>query len=171
MFSVAYRCEWELMNEVKRYNVLLSGKGVTVRVLNRHTATNGAKRALVYVYRKKLLDKILNDVEVYNFLKKYGYNYNCNEKTTEKSIGFLSERFGKSGEFPHEIGIFLGYPLGDVEGFIENGGKSSKCVGCWKVYCDECEALKVFEKYNKCRRVYKKLWNEGRSLLRLTVPA
>ena len=71
----------------------------------------------------------------------------------------------------HEIGIFLDYPLGDVIGFIQNGGQNYKCSGCWKVYCNECEALKMFQKYHKCREVYRNLWAKGRSVLQLTVAA
>lgn len=29
------------------------------------------------------------------------------------------------GEFPHEIGLFLGYPLGDVKGFIKHKAKTA----------------------------------------------
>ena len=36
----------------------------------------------------------------------------------------LSRKLCCSAEFPHEIGVFLGYPLGDVVGFIENRGKN-----------------------------------------------
>ena len=63
------------------------------------------------------------------------------------------------------------YPLGDVIGFIQNGGQNYKCSGCWKVYCNECEALKMFQKYHKCREVYRNLWAKGRSVLQLTVAA
>lgn len=68
-------------------------------------------------------------------------------------------------EFPHEIGIFLGYPLGDVIGFIKNAGHNCKCTGCWKVYCNECEAVRTFAKYKKCKDVYMRLWQQGRSVL------
>ena len=56
----------------------------------------------------------------------------------------LGGKLAKSDLFPHEIGLFLGYPLGDVIGFIDNGGKNSRCTGCWKVYCNECEAMRTF---------------------------
>ncbi len=72
-------------------------------------------------------------------------------------------------EFPHEIGIFLDYPLGDVIGFIKNSGQNYKCAGCWKVYCNECETLKLFHKYRKCRDIYRSLWQNGRSVVQLTV--
>ena len=59
----------------------------------------------------------------------------------------LKSRLMHTDEFPHEIGIFLGYPLDDVKGFIDNAGQNSKCTGCWKVYCNECEAIKTFAKF------------------------
>ena len=74
-----------------------------------------------------------------------------------------------SEDFPHEIGIFLGYPLGDVIGFIDNAGKNSRCTGCWKVYCNECEAMRTFARFDKCRAVYQKMWAKGRSIVQLTV--
>ena len=39
------------------------------------------------------------------------------------------------------------------------------------VYWSECEALKMFQKYHKCRKVYRSLWKKGRSVLQLTVAA
>ena len=81
------------------------------------------------------------------------------------------KRLGEGDSFPHEIGIFLGYPLGDVMGFIQNAGKNCKCSGCWKVYCDECEARRLFAQFQKCREIYARLWNQGRSVWQLTVAA
>ena len=74
----------------------------------------------------------------------------------------LRKRFATDDGFPHEIGLFLGYPLGDVMGYIENAGRNSKCSGCWKVYCNECEAMKLFAKFDKCKNVYRQLFAEGR---------
>ena len=91
----------------------------------------------------------------------------------EEALVHLIERLSEleDGGFPHEIGIFLDYPLGDVIGFIENAGRNFKCSGCWKVYCNECEAVKLFAKYKKCRDVYVRLWQQGRSVMQLTVAA
>lgn len=122
--------------------------------------------ALIYVYRKKRLREILNRREVFEFLKKYGYESN----DADYAVEHLKDRFIQSRKFPHEIGIFLDYPLDDVIGFIQNAGANCKCTGCWKVYCNECEAVKTFAKYKKCSEVYSKLWYSGRrSLLQLTV--
>lgn len=80
-------------------------------------------------------------------------------------------RLADNAAFPHEIGVFLGYPLGDVMGFIRSGGRNCRHAGCWKVYCNEAETLRLFEKFKKCRDVYLRLWNQGRSVLQLTVAA
>ena len=40
----------------------------------------------------------------------------------------------EAADFPHEIGVFLGYPLEDVVGFIRHRGKCFTCCGCWKSY-------------------------------------
>ena len=54
---------------------------------------------------------------------------------------------------------------------IKNAGQNCKCVGCWKVYCNECEAIKAFARFKKCTNVYVRLWNQGRSVRQLTVAA
>ena len=86
----------------------------------------------------------------------------------QRSVARLKKRLAED-DFPHEIGVFLGYPLGDVVGFIENRGLNCKCVGCWKVYCNEHEAVKTFERYKKCTGVYRRLYDYGRTVLQLTV--
>ena len=55
------------------------------------------------------------------------------------------------GDFPHEIGAFLGYPVSDILGFIENNGKNYKFSGYWKVYGDAEEAKILFERYDRSR--------------------
>ena len=100
-------------------------------------------------------------------MKKYGYESIDPAYALER----LRSRLAQREDFPHEIGLFLGYPLGDVIGFIKNAGQNCKCVGCWKVYCNECEAVKVFAKFKKCTSVYVRLWNQGRSVRQLTVAA
>ena len=88
-----------------------------------------------------------------------------------KALKELKERLHMCEKFPHEIGLFLGYPLGDVKGFIKHRGQNCKCTGCWKVYCDEREARRQFCRFEKCRSIYCRLYREGRALSRLTVAA
>ena len=128
----------------------------------------GPDRALIYVYRIRRLVRDLADPEIRQFLADCGYR----DFSVEGALAHLARRImEKGGEFPHEIGLFLGYPLGDVKGFIKHRGQNCKCTGCWKVYCDEREARHQFCRFEKCRSIYCRLYREGRTLSRLTVAA
>ena len=83
----------------------------------------------------------------------------------------LAKRLSDSAEFPHEIGLFLGYPIVDVIGFIHNKAQNYKYCGLWKVYGDTEQAQKIFELYKKCERIYYEKWSSGRDIERLTVTA
>ena len=70
--------------------------------------------------------------------------------------------WANGSDFPHEVGLFLGYPVWDVKGFIEHKGQQYKLCGYWKVYDDVPGALCKFEEYDwikKCalERFYKDL--------------
>ena len=92
--------------------------------------------------------------------------YAANEHKTD-----LAAALSGSCAFPHEIGFFLGYPYDDVVGFIENKGKNSLCSGCWKVYCDECEARKTFRRFDKCKEMYRLMFQKGKTVCQLTIAA
>ena len=74
-------------------------------------------------------------------------------------------------DFPHEIGVFLDYPLEDVIGFIRNRGSGFCCLGCWKAYSNAEAAEKTFALYRKCREVYLNCYGKGFDVARLTVAA
>lgn len=159
LFSCPYQTEQELMEEVRHLNRRLSPKGIRVLVMRVR------RRALIYVYRPSSLKKDLADESVAGLLKDFGYSVDC----AERCVVQLIERLHTCPEFPHEIGLFLGYPPEDVRGFIENKAQDCKCVGCWKVYGDEAEARRRFAQYKKCTDVYCACWEQGRSIERLTV--
>ena len=66
---------------------------------------------------------------------------------------------------------FLGYPLPDVVGFIENEGRNFTCCGCWKAYGDPAAARQHFAQLNKCTAVYLRLFHSGTPIQRLAVAA
>ena len=76
-----------------------------------------------------------------------------------------------SNDFPHEIGLFLGYPVEDVKGFIKYKGECSKCIGCWKVYGDVTKAEDTFDRYKKCTDEYMARFKQGTPLDQLAVCA
>ena len=133
----------------------------------------GEHKSTWLLCRRDRLESELVWPQTGEFLKQYGYRM-VQESLDEKLLR-LQYRFAEYKEgrqpFPHEMGVFLGYPLGDVIGFIKNAGQNCKCVGCWKVYCNECEAIKAFARFKKCTSVYVRLWNQGRSVRQLTVAA
>ena len=57
-------------------------------------------------------------------------------------------------EFPHEMGLLLGYPVEDVEGFIENKGHNYLYAGYWKVYGHVEEKKALFNRYEEARKVF-----------------
>ena len=162
MFVYKYSHKDKLMSLLGDYNARLSGRGVRMTILR----ANG-RSALIYVYRPDFLKKDLKNGMSVNILSKSGYS--------RQDPGFclteLCRRLRNDEGFPHEIGLFLGYPPEDVIGFIRYGGACSKCNGCWKVYGDVEKTRKHFEKIRKCRKTYYKLWSMGKLVENLTVSA
>lgn len=147
---------------VEEADGVLSRKGVRVRLLR--SCANGA---LVYVYRPEKLAARLKDNAVRAFLAGEGYA----DLTIASCLERLSERIVCGRDFPHEIGVFLDYPLEDVIGFIRHRGSEYRCLGCWKAYGDVAQAEKRFALYRKCQRVYLDCYRRGFGVLRLTVAA
>ena len=52
-------------------------------------------------------------------------------------------------EFPHEMGLLLGYPAEDVGGFIEHKGKNFLFSGYWKVYENMPAKKRLFSKFEQ----------------------
>lgn len=162
LFNCCCNSEREAVDFVNTYNKNFSRKGIKIILLKFSN-----NRALLYVYRPNKLKSDLAVPYATFLLKSHGYP--C--VNVDECISQLKQRISDSSEFPHEIGLFLGYPPEDVYGFICNKGDCSKCTGCWKVYGDEKEALKIFAKFKKCSRIYYLKWKQGFSLEKLTVSA
>ena len=71
-------------------------------------------------------------------------------------------------DFPHEVGLFLGYPPADVDGFMHRK-EEYKFSGLWKVYDDVEGAVRQFAKCRHCTEVYLNCLSHGFSLDRLAV--
>ena len=108
-------------------------------------------------------EAILRDVRqpaAQRILCRYGYEP---DGTLWAMLGHLRERIEESDAFPHEIGIFLGYPPGDVEGFIRHKGKNYCCCGYWKVYTNEENARRLFDMYTECSKSFCRQLDCGRA--------
>lgn len=160
MYTCSFVAVSSMIDELRRLNSLLAGKGL--RILPLRFRNN---RALIYVYRPFRLSQDLQNNTACQLLEERGYD----SGNPGKCIIRLRQRLS-SKEFPHEIGLFLGYPPEDVCGFIENRATGWKCTGCWKVYGDADAARKLFAKYKKCTDIYCSLFAKGKSIEWLTVP-
>ena len=160
LFSFISPCWQSLFAEATALNALMGKKGLYLRIV--HADDN---RALCYLYREDALSKALCERDAADFLHGLGYE----SLRLPDALDTLCTRMACSGDFPHEVGVFLGYPLSDVLAFIEHKGRNCSCCGCWKAYGDACAARKLFEKYDKCTRVYRRLYQAGRTLSQLTV--
>ncbi|MCK8815786.1 DUF3793 family protein [Natroniella sulfidigena] len=89
-------------------------------------------------YHQTALDRQLDNVKVLNFLKQLGYPEEYKFKSyLDLLVTKLKNYDLGSGGFPHEIGIFLGYPLKDVLGFMGYSDLEYTCREEWKVYGDK----------------------------------
>lgn len=118
-------------------------------------------RRLVLFYRPAMLRDHLNDPETKAILMKEGYRMGG---TVSEMIAHLAGRIAGERKFPHEIGLFLGYPARDVAGFIQNNGNGGVGCGYWRVYHDPEGAKRRFAFYDKCRDMISDMLTEGRSL-------
>ncbi len=160
LFGCCFSSREELVSELRRFNAMLCGKGLRVVSLQ---YKNG--RALIYIYRPAQLSRDLGGELSCELLKSHGYS--CG--SCERCISELVTRLKNSDEFPHEIGLFLGYPPEDVSGFIEHKAQGCKCVGTWKVYGDEAKAERTFARYKKCTELYLRQLHRGFPITKLAV--
>lgn len=120
-----------------------SGHGITIETL-----CECGEHSLILVYRKNLLEEYLNRPEVGDFLSKFGYH---GKNGLRGYLDRLQSRVSARADFPHEIGLFLGYPLHDVAAFIDSPDKRCSMCGEWKAYKNEEDASRQFESFRKCR--------------------
>ncbi len=150
----------DIRSELRNLNQLFTDKGIRVIPLK-----ISEKNVLIYLYRPDKLKADLSSDEAKDILLKKGYA--C--KSIENDIVNLIHHIKDDGSFPHEIGLFLGYPPVDVRGFMENTRNGVKCVGYWKVYGDKEKAEKIFSSYRRCTEIYKKCLSNGRHLCQMVV--
>ncbi|MCR4728522.1 MAG: DUF3793 family protein [Lachnospiraceae bacterium] len=160
LFSTKVSEITDINEEVRKLNVMLRGKGIRVIPLKKNN-----KFALIYVYRPEHLKKDLKDPKAIDILKKRGYEFG----NPECCIVQLAKRLKNDSAFPHEIGLFLGYPPSDVDGFIKHPCEGVKCCGCWKVYSEPEKAKCIFEKFKRCTEAYHEMNKNGKSLAQLAV--
>ena len=146
----------DINGEIRKLNGILVSKGLRLVPIR-----NKWNKTLIYLYRPERLKKDLGNPKAMEILKKKGYPCgNCDCCLVE-----LVRHLKYDESFPHEIGLFLGYPPSDVEGFINNPCQGVKCSGCWKAYSNPEKAKKTFRRFRKCTEVYQRLSKNGIELV------
>ena len=135
------------------YSEKLKQEGIRMEVI-----CSCKKHDLLFVYRPKELEKYLCHEEAREILRQDGYPENA---SLEELLAHLKRRFEEKTEFPHEIGLFLGYPLEDVKGFQKYKGSACKMCGYWKVYGDVDKARDMFAQFDRCKTFIQKQLQAG----------
>lgn len=110
------------------------------------------KSEVVLFYHEEGLRDIIKRHQ--HFLSQFGYKSQC----LQLALKHLSSRF--NGACPHEIGLFLGYPVDDVKCFLACD-KTCLRVGYWKVYHNEPEALRIFKTFDQAKEDYHHYLSHG----------
>jgi len=115
--------------------------------LRAHVLSDCGRRRLILLYSPVLLENLLARPNVRNFLSKAGYPA---YRGAQQALEELTRRVTQD-DFPHEIGLFLGYPLKDVAGFMGWAAIPFSSNGPWRIYGDPGRSLHLANSHKACR--------------------
>lgn len=121
----------------------------------------GRERLVILIYREAELREYLERDEVREFIYSCGYETSDISKIFPIFVKRYMRYMELKRDFPHELGLLLGYPIEDVEGFIENHGKNFLHSGYWKVYKDAEHKIRLFKNYERVQTEIVRLLYEG----------
>lgn len=133
--------------------------GIEYRILFQKEA-----RCLVFFFRRETLWIHLTRPDVQQHLQRYGYSVCSLDEMVDRLAERAADQQRQGNGFPHEIGVFLGYPKEDVEGFIRNQGQAYLFAGYWKVYSNPSRARKIFQLYDRLKEYVVWEFLEGKSI-------
>lgn len=143
-FSAVFSDRKEMLTCLLSRNRLLLPKGLHLLPLGEYRG-----RTLIYLYRRSALSRDLLHPLAAILLNQYGYP--CPDP--ERCILHLHRRLTRTNSFPHEFGLFLGYPPEDVLGFLRDP-TACRYSGCWKVYGNPDAARLLFAQFRACSHIY-----------------
>ena len=155
LFRYETRDPSALYATVAGWNAQFKNRGIRLLILKECPVQ---RMYLIYLYRPAQLGAVLSQQEVSLFLRQEGYALPKDPAAPAGCRALLAQLAGRlacGGAFPHEIGIFLGYPLADVV----------------KSYGDPDAARRRFAQLNKCTAIYLRLFHSGTPILQLAVAA
>lgn len=143
-------CDWQKLSGI------LYGSCIARRILYEEK-----DKLTILLYHFDMLAAHLNDRGVREILWAEGYRAFDVESVLTAFIERYRESRRRGTDFPHELGLLLGYPLEDVRGFISNKGKDSLYAGYWKVYANVPAKRSVFRQYERAKETLLTMLYQG----------
>lgn len=154
LFSISSSCQNQKKINLWKYELSAIG-------LSLFEIPSGENFSLLFLCDINWIKKIISLPQNKKFFKSFGYTVVDNPYSM---LFQIFSRISDSKNFPHEIGLFLGYPLNDVINFINHHGKNCKLCGYWKSYSNVEQAQQKFIQYKNCSRLCCKLFDQGYSV-------
>lgn len=106
------------------------------------------KSVLLLCFHRGQLDLHLRHSGIRTLLHKTGYSRTA---SLDNLLHELRERVQQHDGFPHEIGLFIGYPPKDVAAFMGLVALPFTCQALWKIYGNPAQSLLLAENFRYCR--------------------
>lgn len=142
------------LNDIKNHFSLCSKVEFTV-------IDKKEKGLKILFVNKESLAIQLNNIKIQNFLKFLGYP---NVVDVNSCLDHLIKKL-EGNNFPDEIGIFLGYPLKDVVGFMGYGNYKFQNTKYWRVYGDPRPSEDLYSKFLNHREKIRDMLNSKSAAL------
>jgi hypothetical protein len=122
---------------------LSAALGLSTRVLRR-----SPEGSLALFWNPPRLAARLAEPETARFLARRGY-----PAEADAALDRLAAEFSAAPDAcPHEVGVFLGYPVRDVEGFIERPAEALPVRrALWRVFAPAAESLRLMARFRAAR--------------------
>lgn len=122
------------------------------------------KKVVYLLFNRQQLEQHLLQSGEQELLNREGYpDLNLGKVLRTFQHRYLEHMEGER-EFPHEMGVILGYPIEDVKGFIEHRGKNYLYSGYWKVYENVQETVLLFQKFELAKETLIRMLSNGVSM-------
>ena len=153
---IALQCA-PLLVGMKPSNLLTAACGCLAEVKRRLWNTDIAvqplytdeRQTVLFLCREEEVTAYLHRPAVAEAMSGFGYHVLWMEAVLERLRTRYGDYMRTRKTFPHELGLLLGYPVGDVLGFVKNHGEHYLYNGYWKVYGDVQKAKETFAAYAK----------------------
>ena len=126
------RHRYEIRNQDGRIDSLDHFEIFDILKLDFRVLCSNSVSSLVLFYQKERLEKTLFTPEVRAFLARCGYP----ERSSMEEFFVSLQNRCAAENIPHEVGVFIGYPVKDVAGFIEHRPRTPVQNGNWQVFGD-----------------------------------